>query len=255
LNIEILFCGQWWIEHLFGLQFLDLTLSSASANLACDEALLDACEDGVDGEILRFWEPQECFVVVGFSNEVAREVNLAACQRAGVSVLRRCSGGGAVLQGPGCLNYSLVLKIGSRPALATIPGANRHIMACQQGTLSALLRQPVDVQGCTDLTVGGLKFSGNAQRRKRQALLFHGTFLLRFDLRLMDCFLNLPSRQPDYRQGRPHGRFLMNLEVAASAIKDALRAAWKADEPMTAVPDCQRLIAQKYAREDWNLKF
>jgi lipoate-protein ligase A len=169
--------------------------------------------------------------------------------------LRRCSGGGTVLQGPGCLNYSLVLTINDSPPLATIPGANRHIMERQRAALSGLLRRPVEVQGCTDLTLGGLKFSGNAQRRKRHALLFHGTFLLRFDLSLMDCFLNLPSRQPDYRQGRPHGRFLTNLEVPAPAIKDALRAAWSAHTPLSDVPDCQRLITEKYARDEWNLKF
>jgi len=237
------------------MQYLDLTLASAAANLACDEALLDACEDGSGPEVLRFWEPEQCFVVAGYSNEVAREVNLAACRQAGLGVLRRCSGGGTVLQGPGCLNYSLVLKINGQPPLATIPGANRRIMALQKAALTGLLRRPVEIQGCTDLTVGGLKFSGNAQRRKRHALLFHGSFLLRFDLRLMDCFLNLPSRQPDYRQGRPHDRFLMNLEVAAPSIKHALREAWAAHTPLSEAPDCRRLIAEKYARDDWNLKF
>ena len=193
--------------------------------------------------------------MAGFSNEVAREVNVESCRRAEVEILRRCSGGGTVLQGPGCLNYSLVLKIDGRPAVATIPEANRYIMGRHQQALTALLSQPVEVQGVTDLTVGGLKFSGNAQRRKRHALLFHGTFLLRFDLTLMDCFLKLPSRQPDYRQGRPHGQFLMNLATEAAAVKEALRRAWGAQAPLTNAPDCERLVAEKYARDDWNLKF
>ena len=185
---------------------------------------MDACEDGATGaEVLRFWEPEECFVVVSYANEVAREVNLAACRQAGVGVFRRCSGGGAVLQGPGCLNYSLALRIDGQPHLETITGANRHIMERQRVALTAVLAQAVEINGCTDLAVGGLKFSGNAQRRKRRALLFHGTFLLRFDLGLMDQFLNMPSRQPDYRRGRPHEGFLMNLDVAASVVKDALR--------------------------------
>jgi lipoate-protein ligase A len=237
------------------MQYLDLMLASAAGNLACDEALLDACDNGSGPEILRFWEPEKCFVVAGFSNEVSREVNLEACHEAGLQVLRRCSGGGTVLQGPGCLNYSLVLKINDHPPLATIPGANRHIMERQKTALADLLHRPVEVQGCTDLTIGGLKFSGNAQRRKRHALLFHGTFLLRFDLSLMDCFLNLPSRQPDYRQGRAHSRFVTNLEVDATTIKNALREAWAAHTPLSEVPDCRQLIAEKYARDDWNLKF
>lgn len=237
------------------MHYLDLTFPAAAANLACDEALLDACDAGTGLEVLRFWEPEQCFVVVGFSNEVAREVNMGACRKAGVEVLRRCSGGGAVLQGPGCLNYSLALKINSHPFLATIPSANRHIMDRNKMALANLLRREVEAEGITDLAIGGLKFSGNAQRRKRHALLFHGTFLLRFDLNTMDCFLNLPSRQPDYRQGRPHHRFLMNLEADAVSIKDALREAWRAQTPLADAPDCERLIAEKYARDDWNLKF
>jgi lipoate-protein ligase A len=186
---------------------------------------------------------------------VAREVNLAACREARVGVFRRCSGGGTVLQGPGCLNYSLVLMIEGSPLLETITGANRYIMERQRQALAGLMGRTVEVSGCTDLAIGGLKFSGNAQRRRRRALLFHGTFLLRFDLRLMDQYLLMPSRQPDYRAGRPHDQFLMNLGVAASAVKGALREAWSAHTPLLDVPDCQRLIAEKYARDDWNLKF
>jgi lipoate-protein ligase A len=237
------------------MQYLDLTLASAAANLACDEALLDACDDGSGAEVLRFWQPAQCFVVAGYSNAVAREVNLAACRQAGLGVFRRCSGGGTVLQGPGCLNYSLVLRIDGHPSLASIPGANRFIMERQRAALAGLLRRPVEVRGCTDLAVGGLKFSGNAQRRKRHALIFHGTLLLHFDLSLMDRFLQMPSRQPDYREGRPHHRFLINLDVAAPSIQHALREAWTAHAPLSDVPDCQRLITEKYARDDWNLKF
>jgi lipoate-protein ligase A len=237
------------------MKYLDLTLASPAANLACDEALLDACDDGSGAEVLRFWQPEQCFVVAGYSNEVAREVNVAACRQAGLGILRRCSGGGAVLQGAGCLNYSLVLRIDGHPALESITGANRLIMERQRATLAGFLQQNVEIRGCTDLAIGGLKFSGNAQRRKRHALLFHGTFLLRFDLSQMDRFLQMPSREPDYREGRGHDRFLMNLDVPAPALKEALREAWAARTSLFDVPDCQRLIEERYARDDWNLKF
>jgi lipoate-protein ligase A len=234
-------------------QYLDLTFASAPADLACDEALLDACDDGSGQEVLRFWEPETYFIVTGYSNAVEREINAAACHQAGISIFRRCSGGGTVLEGPGCLNYSLVLR--AAQPLDTIGGANRFIMERQRKAMAGLLRRPVEVSGWTDLTIGGLKFSGNAQRRKRNALLFHGTFLLRFDLNLMDRFLKMPSRQPDYRIGRPHDRFLMNLDVEPSEIKKALRQAWSANLPLASVPDCRRLVAEQYAREDWNRKF
>jgi lipoate-protein ligase A len=235
------------------MEYLDLTMSSAAANLACDEALLDACDQETGPEVLRFWEPRECFVVVGYANEVAREVRLEACRQAGIGVFRRCSGGGAVVQGPGCLNYTLVLNITRGGALDTIPAANRHIMERHRRAFRVLLDRPVEVRGVTDLTVGQRKFSGNAQRRKRRALIFHGTFLLRLDLKLMETYLTMPSRQPEYRQGRPHESFVANLNLPAPPIKEALRVAWAAEKP-AAAPDCAALIAGKYSRDDWNLK-
>src|SRR4051794_13262168 len=105
---------------------LDLTYDSPAANLALDEALLDACEIG-GAEVLRFWESPKYFVVVGYSNKVDTEVNVSECRKRNVPVLRRCSGGGTVLQGPGCLNYSLILNFDTDPKLQTIPGANCHI--------------------------------------------------------------------------------------------------------------------------------
>jgi lipoate-protein ligase A len=78
------------------MKLLDLTLLSTAENLACDEALLDAAEAGTGDEVLRFWEPREHFVVVGYANKVATEVNVAACETRGIPILRRCSGGGTV---------------------------------------------------------------------------------------------------------------------------------------------------------------
>jgi lipoate-protein ligase A len=237
------------------MHYLNLTLPSPAANLACDEALLEDCEENSAPEVLRFWEPQEFFVVAGISNAVGREANLEACRRAGFGVFRRCSGGGTVLQGPGCLNYSLTLKIAGRPDLDTIPDANRYIMARQCEAVSGVLGCAAEVRGFTDLAIGGRKFSGNAQRRKRRALTFHGTFLLAFDFKLMENFLTMPSREPEYRCSRSHADFLMNLDVPAQAIKAALREAWSATEELGDVPDCRRLVAEKYSRDEWNLKF
>jgi len=62
------------------MKHLDLTLATPAENLACDEALLDWCEEGHRAdEILRFWEAKEYFVVIGYANKAATEANLSAC--------------------------------------------------------------------------------------------------------------------------------------------------------------------------------
>jgi lipoate-protein ligase A len=237
------------------MKYLDLTLPAPSANLACDEALLEACDENPGAEMLRFWEPRHYFVVLGYANRAEREVNLAVCREENIGVYRRCSGGGTVLQGPGCLNYSLIFNIGGNPALHSITGANRHIMERQRAALAGVLGRAVRVQGFTDLSLEDKKFSGNAQRRKRQALLFHGTFLLHFELSLVQKLLPMPSRRPDYRQERTHGQFLTNLEVPASLVKRALREAWSAEESCEKGPLIKPELEQKYAGDEWNRRF
>ena len=115
----------------------------------------------------------------------------------------------------------------------------------------------VQVRGHTDLAVGGRKFSGNSQRRKRHWLLFHGTFLWQMDFGLVEAVLRPPSRQPAYRQARTHTGFLMNLDLPVPAIKQALQSVWNATEPRTSVPTerIARLVAEKYGTAEWNFKF
>src|ERR1700744_2350074 len=110
------------------MHLLDLTFPTPAENLACDEALLDFFEEHGGNGLLRFWEPKDYFVVVGYANKVQTETNVAACEENKIPILRRCSGGGTVLQGPGCLDYSLVLKIADHAPLAGINSANRFIM-------------------------------------------------------------------------------------------------------------------------------
>jgi lipoate-protein ligase A len=212
------------------MQYMDLSHAEPGANLTEDERLLDTAESGGGGEVLRFWESPEYFVVVGYGNKAETEVNLPACRQRGIPVLRRCSGGGTVVQGPGCLNYALVLSIAQRPGLENITAANRYIMARNCAALAGTLKSPaakVAVQGHTDLAWNGLKFSGNAQRRRRHFLLFHGTFLLDFNLAMISELLPPPSRQPEYRANRPHENFLINLNIPAETVKVALRQAWQ----------------------------
>jgi lipoate-protein ligase A len=235
----------------------DLSLASPAENLACDEVLIEFCETESLGATLRFWEASQYFVVVGYANHIAVEVNVDFCRRHDIRVLRRCSGGGAVLQGPGVLNYSLILPIASDAKLAGVAGTNEFILHRHQHALQALLRAPVEKQGHTDLTIGGLKFSGNSQRRRRDYLLFHGSFLLHADIGLMEKALPLPSHQPDYRVNRSHGDFLMNLKVPAQLLKTALIRAWGADEHLPHIPVDQiaQLAREKYHQDSWNYKF
>ncbi len=244
---------------------IDLTLPSPAENLAVDEALLDECEAGPGGETLRFWEPREYFVVVGYANKIATEVNVAVCEARGVPIFRRCSGGGTVVQGPGCLNYTLILQITPEGPLHSIGTANQFIMRQNRAAIQSLFpksetrdpRPEIAIRGHTDLAIGDRKFSGNSQRRRKHFLLFHGTFLLNFDLSVISELLPMPSKQPDYRESRAHDRFLTNLNIPAERVKAVLRQAWQAEEPPKNPPweKISVQVREKYATREWNFKF
>lgn len=247
------------------MQLLDHTFPTPEENLACDEVLLDWAESTDSDEILRFWTPTRYFVVLGYANRLSTHVNEHACRALGIPILRRCSGGGTVLQGPGCLNYALILRIHKHGPTANTSSTNEFIMHIHRSIIETLLKQytsanepvTVTIEGHTDLAWNGLKFSGNAQRRRKRFLLFHGTFLLHMDLQLVEQTLPIPAKQPAYRMNRSHTEFLVNLPIPQMAIKSALATAWHATIPVQNPPmeRIQHLAISKYASFDWVRKF
>ena len=209
----------------------------------------------VKHEILRVWEPVQYFVVLGHANSIRAEVNFSACQEDRVTVLRRMSGGGAVLQGPGCFNYSLFLNATHR--FRTVKEGFRYVLERHKKIVQALTGLEVALEGISDLAIGARKFSGNAQYRKSRAVLIHGTFLLDFDLSLIGRYLQLPSKQPAYRQNRSHLEFLTKLPVRSAELRERLQESWSARTALDKIPidRIDMLVQQRYGGKEWSEKF
>jgi len=177
----------------------------AAAECLARESSLHKSAEAEGSEYVWVWEVEMHAVVMGHSADCVLEVRHEACERAGIPVLRRESGGRSVLLGKGCLNYTLILRCEK----AGIQESYRLI-------LDAVL-DAAGVNGArhesTDLTVGGRKFGGCAQRRRRRTLLHHGTLLYDFDIASVAQYLTDPRRQPAYREGRPHVDFLTNVDL------------------------------------------
>ena len=244
---------------------LDLNLAAPAEQLAADEAILDCCEAGHGDETLLFWEPRETFVVVGYANKVATEVNVAACEKLSVPIFRRCSGGGTIAQMVGGLNYSLILRIHEKLPTRSISSANQFIMEKNRAAIESVFlnsqlpsaNSSISVHGHTDLCLGEKKFAGNSQRRRINFLLFHGTMLMNCDLSHIGDLLQMPSLEPDYRASRPHEEFVTNLNLPVEKVKAALAAAWNANEPFQNPPlaEIKKLAQEKYSLREWNFKF
>lgn len=236
------------------MRLLELTLPSPAENLALDEALLEEAESAAAGtETLRLWEPGEPVAVVGRSSKIDGEIHREACRELGIPILRRPSGGAAVLIGPGCLMYALVLRYPRRRGPRPLDHAHRFVLPRLAAALRPLAPGVRD-RGTSDLALGRRKFSGNSVRLKRHHFLYHGTLLYDFPLELVDRCLRMPARQPEYRNRRSHREFLTNLPLAPAAIRGALVAAWGACQARADWPEQRTacLAAEKYGRWEWN---
>ena len=201
----------------------DISLPSPEENILLDEALFVLADKEGGGEVLRFWESLTTFIVLGRIGREHDDVDLAAAKRDKISVLRRTSGGGTVVQGPGCLNYTLVLSKDINPALADLRKSYQWILSKVMAALKTL-----DVEAAFHpisdlaLTSNQKKFSGNAQHRGKNFILHHGTILYDFDLNVVSKYLKMPKDIPEYRRGRPHADFVTNIPVNPKLFKQAL---------------------------------
>jgi lipoate-protein ligase A len=241
------------------LAWLDLTLETLPENLALDEALLSAAEDGA-GPCVRVWEWPRVAVVLGASGRIAEDVHLQHCQADGVSLARRSSGGGTVLLGPGALNLNVVLPLDAAPGLAAVEHAQAFVLGRLAASLRDLTGLPVEVQGSGDLTLHDRKVAGSAQRRLRRSFLVHTSILYDFRLENVSRYLAEPRRQPAYREGRDHGAFVANLPVPRPQLLQAIQEAWIGvpRPPRTALFDPARvrqLVQEKFGDPAWIERF
>ncbi len=239
------------------MQFLEWSCESTADDLALDEALLlDAEAAHEPREWLRLWESRDVAVVVGRSSRVAQEVRETECQERGIRILRRDSGGAAVVIGPGCLMYSLVLNYRLRPHLRAIDAAHRYVLATVADALAPWLTGAA-MRGTSDLAVLNRKFSGNSMRCKRDCFLYHGTLLYDFPLALIEHCLATPPRQPAYRASRSHASFVTNVNRDGSTLRQALRSAWPDARPCVDWPRqrAAELAREKYSQSTWTYRF
>jgi lipoyl(octanoyl) transferase len=244
-------------------------------NMAVDEVLLDGVASGSAPPTLRFygWAPA-CLSLGYFQGfEV---VDLAGCRRLGVDVVRRPTGGRAILHDRE-LTYSVALPLRLlgedggvltsyyRLSRALERGLTRLgapvQLAPESAAQPALDHGPVcfDRPSAHEILLDGRKLVGSAQVRRAAAVVQHGSILIepRID-RMLNCL-----RLPDNPAGRIDEGVAGLAEVGdfepaqiAAALADAFAAEFgvrllktplRTDESRVAAA----LAASKYQSVDW----
>lgn len=160
--------------------------------------------------------------VIGNGGDAWIETRPDQLQADGVPLLRRRGGGCAVVLDPGNLVCSVVLPV---PGLGQITQGFRALSQAMSRALASVGIDGVTQEGVSDLTVEGRKIGGSCIWRTRNLLYYSTTLLVTPEWALIDRYLPHPPREPEYRAGRDHRRFLTSLaELGYPGQPDALAA-------------------------------
>jgi lipoate-protein ligase A len=174
---------------------MGLDVYDAYTNMAIDEALCTLRSEGRSPNTIRFYRWNPSAVSIGYFQILEQEVNLQACQALGVDVIRRMTGGGAVYHSfEGEITYTLIAD--QRLPIIPTDILRSYDLICG-GVVMALKKLDIDAafKPINDIVVNGKKISGNAQTRRRNVVVQHGTILLDTDIKTMFTVLRVSKEK------------------------------------------------------------
>jgi len=188
---------------------------TGAENMARDEALLESVAAGDSGPVLRLYRWSPATVTLGYGQRGRTVVNLDACRGLGLDVVRRCTGGRAVLH-----DLEMTYAVISQEQNTVFPGGilnNYQVIAriLQQTLVQLGLRVQLAAErsrgldgdgaersacftapGQFELLYDGRKLAGCAQKRFRNCFLQHGSIPLSLDLERLFMALNTNPAVP-----------------------------------------------------------
>jgi lipoate-protein ligase A len=183
-------------------KLLDTSPNHGAYNMAMDEELLARAQREKTMPVLRFygWDPPT--VSLGRFQNLETAINTSACEQHGIAIVRRITGGRAVLHHQE-LSYCIVARnddplfppsvLGTYKTIAaclvtglrsigipaeTVARTNRHTTLVQKHSKNASCFSSASWY---ELLVHQRKILGSAQRRLSCAFLQHGSLLLDYD--------------------------------------------------------------------------
>jgi lipoate-protein ligase A len=254
-------------------RLLELETHNAYTNMAIDEAILTARIRNVAPNTIRFYRWNPSAVSIGKFQNVDNEVHLKNCQRRGIDVVRRITGGGTVYHdAEGEITYSVI---------ASKEDLNSKDIAAVYAKIYAGLAEAINILGlcadfnegdaktCPNLTVNGKKISGSAQSHKGTIVLQHGTLLLDVDLEKMFTFLRVPWAKASMKIVNVAKNKITSIrneiekDVSEAEVHQALIKGFQKSlniqlENGRLIPYeldlAEKLHKEKYATDDWNFK-
>lgn len=253
---------------------LDLETNDCATNMAIDEAILFHISEGHAPNTIRTYRWNPSAVSLGYFQSIYEEVDIEACQRMGVDIVRRITGGGAVYHDyEGEITYSVLVRENDPKIPKDI--IESYELVCQ-GIIYALNDVGIDAtfKPINDIIAGTKKISGNAQTRRKPGkevvFLQHGTILRDLDVKKMFSVLRVSKEkikdklieQVEQRVTsirRELGDKLVDFETLKEALENGFSKALSVQLERGTITESEREFAvkfkdEKYGAKDWVFK-
>ena len=263
-------------------RILPFQKAGAVENMAVDEAVFRTHIRRKNPPTLRFYGWRVPTLSIGYFQDYEKEVDSEACRRFGVDIIRRPTGGKAVLHEQE-LTYAVIAGADSPlfpPDILKTYRVVSHCIAKGLGEVGIRAEMKTDGRQASDgtlrsscfshpsryeLLVGGRKICGSAQMRSHGVFLQHGSLLLAFDP-LRTCAVMLPHRDTERDAGLLRNSITSVREQAGSPIDEeilcrVLRGGFEQTLGIrfregTLMPEEEglrdELMRKKYGSEGWN---
>ncbi len=235
--------------------------------MAIDEAIMLSIEAGKSPPTLRFYRWNPSAVSIGTFQSMEDEVDVNFCKSNNIDVIRRITGGGAVYHDyEGEITYSILLPKGHRLAPDDI--AESYRLLCQGIVLGLdYLGIAAEFKPINDIITGGKKISGNAQTRRHECVLQHGTTILDLDVELMFTVLKVPKEKisdkmiADVKERVTSVRDALGRHVEIDELAEALQYGFSEALGVFLLPGTltdnesevvEKLVREKYNTYQWN---
>jgi lipoyl(octanoyl) transferase len=194
-------------------RYIPPEISSAALNMAKDEALLEAVSEGLSLPVLRFYGWQPPGLSLGYFQRTAQAANLDACKALQVDIVRRPTGGRAILHEHE-VTYCVVMPFASGAEGSVLNTYKKINYALMRGLISLgvkarlIPKSPKTAPAAAksfacfsspswyEVQTGGKKILGSAQCRRKHTLLQHGSLLLKLERdKLFTCLNTSPGER------------------------------------------------------------
>lgn len=266
-------------------RFIYTGINDSYFNMAVDEALLNSVRKG-SPPVLRLYEWNPATVSIGYFQAVKKTVDLDKCDKSGVKLVRRITGGRAVLHHEE-LTYSFcgsskdfpelgrnVVETYQRISLALLSSLKALGIEAEWGKPKEekLSAKPSYNLPCFssfsryEISFQGRKLIGSAQRRFGDFFLQHGSILLKNGgLKLADFLpLNRSSKRIEHEYNSITIEKIKGYEIKPWQLTRFLKEGFSnffqktlADDLLTTyeLKEVTRLREIKYSKASWNLRY